>query len=196
MPAASTLLILTEGGGWEPGLGDPTIFGWVSVFGYFAAAYACLRARRDVLVRRSDAPRLALAWLALGAGLVVLGVNKQLDLQSLVTVVGRRFAMRDGWYEERRLYQLWFIRGSVIAAAAGTVTVIWWLRAHIRELWLAAVGGGFLAAFVIVRAASFHHVDALLQDDVLGVPVNALLEIGGIALVGLAAAHAPRDATR
>jgi len=31
-------------GGWEPGIGDPTFFGWLAVLLYFAAAYLSYRA--------------------------------------------------------------------------------------------------------------------------------------------------------
>ena len=38
-----------------------------------------------------------------------LGVNKQLDLQTLFTQLARDLAMAQGWYEERRRYQVAFI---------------------------------------------------------------------------------------
>jgi hypothetical protein len=39
-----------------------------------------------------------------------------------------------------------------------------------------------ITAFVVVRAASFHHVDLLLHGGPL--PLNLVLELGGIVLVG------------
>src|SRR5688572_30217832 len=35
---------VAEEGGWEAGIGDPTLFGWLAVLAYFAAAYLAYRA--------------------------------------------------------------------------------------------------------------------------------------------------------
>ena len=48
----------------------------------------------------------------------------------------------------------------------------------------AGAGAVFLVVFVVVRAASFHHVDILLRSEALGLRVNALLELSGIACIG------------
>jgi hypothetical protein len=40
-----------------------------------------------------------------------------------------------------------------------------------------------LGAFVLVRTASFHHVDVLLGFSWNNIAVNALLELGGIGAI-------------
>jgi len=40
-----------------------------------------------------------------------------------------------------------------------------------------------LGAFVVLRAASFHHVDAMLNLNFSQIRINALLELGAIAVI-------------
>ena len=180
-------LALMTARGWEPGIGDPSIMGWVTVAAYVLAAALCCR-RFVVAGAKSGRAGDRLFWLALAAILLLLGVNKQLDLQSWFTQVGKHLAREHGWYEQRRQVQMWFVvgvaaMGVVALGAACLVGRRWW-----RQGSLALVGLAFLLAFIVVRAASFHHVDLLLRTSVLGVRVNVLLELSGIVCIMVAAA--------
>jgi len=127
--------------------------------------------------------RLRTLWLGLALVLLLLGINKQLDLQTALTEMGRMMARSEGWYGMRRAVQVVFILG---VAAAG-----WWLfrsvlllaRGNLRQMRTVLLGTVFLLCFVTIRAASFHHMDRLLGLHFGGVKVNALLELGGIAFV-------------
>jgi hypothetical protein len=41
----------------------------------------------------------------------------------------------------------------------------------------------FVVTFVLVRASSFHRMDELISWRILGLRMNWLLELGGIALI-------------
>jgi hypothetical protein len=177
-------LVQTSDGGWAPGIGDPTFFGWLTVACYFGAAYWCFRARQNALALGPNAHRLAYAWLALLAGMVLLGINKQLDLQSLLTVIARQNAQEFGWYEDRRTYQAALIVGLMLAGLGGGAWAAWYMRKHLKHFGWAGAGAIFLAVFVVVRASSFHNVDVALRSDSLGLRLNVILEIAGIACIG------------
>jgi len=51
---------------------------------------------------------------------------------------------------------------------------------------LALLGATFLIAFVLIRAASFHHIDRLITSSIFGFRWNWILEMGGIIVVLLA----------
>ena len=53
-------------------------------------------------------------WNALAVGLLLLGINKQLDLQTALTELGKILAARQGWYEHRQRVQIDFIIGVVL----------------------------------------------------------------------------------
>ena len=170
-------------GRWSPGIGDPTVAGWVTVIAYVAGAYLCGRA-----YRRSHQKPERRAWLLLAVGMLALGLNKQLDLQTALTEAGRSVAVQQGWYEGRRVVQAAFV--LAVAAFALLVAAWLWLQARRGSVALrrAFIGAVALGAFVVIRAASFHHVDLLLGRSLLGLRLNVLLELGGIAWVAVGAA--------
>jgi hypothetical protein len=183
-------------GRWHPGIGDPSWTGWLTVAAYALAAGLAWLAFRSC---RSEAARLErsephqaanerrLAWFWLIACLTVtaLGVNKQLDLQSLFTQTLRDAAHMQGWYDDRRRYQFRFVLAIAGAAVAGVGTMGWVLRPVLARVWIGILGLGWITGFVIIRAASFHHVDTFLRS--ISHAGNVAFELSGIAMVAAGA---------
>lgn len=171
-------------GTWSPGIGDPSFGGWLTVALYAAAAWATWRVLRDwdmlppVVARREK-----WFWHMLFLGLVMLGINKQLDLQSALTEIGRMLADQQGWYENRRQVQVAFIVGIGLMGGtvfAATLNLIW--GAPAATLW-ALLGSAGLMLFVVIRAASFHHIDEMLGRDISGLRINWMLEMGMLLVI-------------
>src|SRR5262249_10354422 len=98
-------LALTDGAQWHPGIGDPTFVGWLTVIAYFVAAVLCVWRT----LREKFSSSRQIFWGILSVMMVLLGINKQLDLQTWLTITGRNLAQTEGWYERRRAFQFWFI---------------------------------------------------------------------------------------
>ena len=167
-------------GSWSPGIGDPTFAGWLTVFAYFAAAFLCFLAARRLGVR--DTGELTF-WRLLALGLVALGINKQLDLQSAATEFGRWLLRRQGLYDQKRELQRMFIAAVLVISLGCGAALTWAIRRSPVSTKVAGVGLCLVLAFVVVRAASFHHFDHLLGVRLLGLELNWVLELGGIAVV-------------
>jgi hypothetical protein len=171
---------------WHLGVGDPTWLGWLTVVGYGVAAAVCMLAGRRVVGRE----RL---WWWVVAGLMVgLGVNKQLDVQGLVTEVGRVMARRQGWYRERREVQQWAVFGMLGAAVLFGGLVVCGFWGFWRRNLLLLAGGVVLFGYLAVRAISIHHMDVVLRTRMVGVKTSVVLELTGITLISLAALSAQR----
>ena len=203
--------------------GDPTIVGWITVAAYLIAASLCLRVYRRLpspsapfgalvgamvaLVpvlwaltgrarRLATLPahaRLRGLWLSLAILLLLLGINKQLDLQTALTEVGRILAHQEGWYERRRVVQFALIVAILLAGAYGLRTILLLARGSLRSMRAVLAGTLALVCFVVIRAASFHHVDTILGLRFAGLKANWILELGGIAFVGFGACEAARE---
>lgn len=122
-------------------------------------------------------------WIYVAAFMTFLGFNKQLDLQTLVTEIGRSFAFSSGWYDERQTVQFIVILGLALAAICAACILFWTFRRLAVEVKMAAIGICLLGAFIVIRAASFHHADRFLGQFVIGVRWNAVLELGCILFV-------------
>ncbi len=172
---------------WRPTIGDPTAMGWFTVFAYGLTAFVAWLAAR----RAGNAPGLANGskglWLLVSALMALLCVNKQLDLQSLVTDIARVIAWHQGWYQERREYQRWFVLAAVAGSGLITLLVLAGFWKFWFQHWLLGCGLAFLLTFIVVRAISFHHFDAILKHKIGGMKMNWILEIGGIGLIFIAA---------
>jgi hypothetical protein len=177
-------------GRWRPGIGDPTVLGWVTVAAYLFAALGCgLAAWREPMADGTRRPRARPSrfWLALAVLMLALGVNKQLDLQSLVTQIGRDVISAWGLYSERRELQFGFIVAVAMTCAGALGAFFWAARRTLKRRWPAIAGILFIMGFVVIRAASFHNVDAFLAARLGGMKWNWILELGGIAVVAVAA---------
>jgi hypothetical protein len=170
-------------GSWSPGIGDPTIVGWITTFLYFVTVVQMWR-----VMRRIDRVSFEwTVWRVLLVCMLALGINKQLDLQTALTEGGRILAHQQGWYENRYEVQKMFIAALCGAAVTGCIAVAVLAYQMPGLTRLALCGFIVLAAFVLIRAASFHHVDILLSQSTFGLKYNWILEIGGILLVLLSA---------
>lgn len=177
-------------GRWTPGIGDPGVIGWLTVALYLLAAGACAVAARRASRDRDGAWRY---WAVIAVSMLALGVNKQLDLQSLFTQLMRDDSLRHGWFAERRTLQLAFILAVAAAGAMMALLIRRRLAMLHRNIRLAAWGVCLIYTYVLIRAASFHHVDRFINGDILGARWNWILEIGGIAVVIVAAIRACTD---
>lgn len=175
--------------GWTPEIGDPSLMGWFTVAAYYCTAILCVlcakcaHKRLPPLFQKSH----HLFWWIAAVFLLALGINKQLDFQSLLTVIGRDIAQSGGWYHSRRAIQQLF----VLLLAISSLFIGFAFFLNYRGVWknnrLACIGIAFLLVFVVVRAASFHYVDVLIGVRIAGFRVNWILELGGIFCILLSA---------
>jgi hypothetical protein len=188
------LLAFTENDHWRAGIGDPTVAGWITVAAYFLASFFCWKAARANLKQGSN--REATFWFLFTAFLLLLGINKQLDLQTWFTLFGKHLAQDEGWYGSRRIVQAIFI-ALVAFIGFGSLLLFWRLaRGKIRHYRLALFGAISLGCFIVIRAASFHYVDKMLGVRLSYLRLNFILEVGGIICVGIAAFKSSREFIR
>ena len=79
---------MTQNFDWEPGIGDPTIGGWITVVLYFLAGASCWKTTGIVLRQSRGQYSDGYVWRAISVVFFFLGINKQLDLQSAMTELG------------------------------------------------------------------------------------------------------------
>jgi hypothetical protein len=196
MAELSSLLVTGADGRWQPGVGDASTFGWVTVLAYFLVAALALRAFLLHRGAANEPPRvswppvhdealLVRFWGLVTLTMVVLGINKQLDLQSWIAQLGRDLAHDQGWYERRRIVQGLFILAVGALGGLATAALAFSMRRVLHRVRAAVIGLGALITFVIIRATSLHHIDALLGRG--RIRLNWVLELGGIGLIALSA---------
>lgn len=143
---------------WHVTIGDPTVAGWVVCALYAGAAVTAIvvlqRARFDQNHRRQT----RVLWGTIAVVMAALALNKQLDLQSLLTALGRCLAQDQGWYEDRRLVQRDFMIALASLAAMAGGALFWMLRGSLRQNLLPLSGMAALASFIVIRGGHFFHI--------------------------------------
>jgi hypothetical protein len=170
---------------WRFTLDNPNFLGWTVVAAYFAAAACCIRAGLKSR-NNSQTPLLGLWWL-FAVVLVMLGINKQLNLQTLMIVIGRIIFNAAGWYGARRQAQLVFTV-AFSAFSFGALVLLWrYCGAFFRQNQLVLAGAIVLVLFVVMRAASINHAVALRLFNFNDDQWAWILEISGSLLIAAGA---------
>ena len=170
---------------WHMGMNDPDIHSWVAVGGYVLGAVLAFRASRAA--QRSGDLFAHRFWQIVCATLLALGINKQLDLHVLLIDLGRNLALGNGVFAERRQIQRLFMLAIAISAGlalVGAALIAW--RRH-RTIGWALAGIAVTGAYGFLRAASFTHVDRLIETVAPGMESPWPIEIAGIVITALAA---------
>ena len=160
-------------------VGDPTVLGWATFILYLLAAWLSFRSAKT---GRTE-PEFARSWRVLALLLLLLGLNKQLDLQTSLFALGRRLATAAGIYEHRRSIQLAFFIGLMVGLIAVVIACFKTLAAFTARHRVCVTGFGLVCAYAFVRAALFDHVDAMLGFDLEKLPGIWGLEGGGVILI-------------
>jgi len=112
----------------------------------------------EALHAPTRSPEVARIWLGLALLILLLGINQQLDLQTLLIQGGRALAEAEGWYAYRRLVQRTFFGLFAFGFLLLASLAAWRCRAFLNRHRLVTLGLAILIGFVLIRAADFNHV--------------------------------------
>lgn len=159
---------------------------WTTVAGYLLAALVSARAagHARALGKANDRS----FWRNIAVLLVLFAINELLDLQTLLTLLGRAHAKANGWYERRRMVQHAFVLALGVSAISAGLVMLGLTRRRHPTIRLALAGIGFIGVFVLLRAASIHHLDELLGRGAPEFNWGSWQEVIGILIVAVAAA--------
>lgn len=178
---------------WHFQYDNPTVLGWSVVAFYGIAALSCVVAAMlscsgsNLDPEHGQGRRNAGIWWLLALALAFLGVNKQLNLQTMMIVVLRHFSFVDGWWGRRRAAQLVF--SVVFGLGVGLLLI--WLASRYRDFFhenrQVFWGVVILGVFVALRAATINHADTYLRINLRDEHWAWILEISGSILIGIGA---------
>jgi hypothetical protein len=169
---------------WQASIAHADAADWVTVTAYLVAAILCSSAARHAWLQRNS--RENLFWRFTAVLLLFLGINELLDLQTLLTMIGRANAKANGWYPDHRKIQYIFVVALAIGAVIFGAVILWLTRRMHYAVRLALGGLVFIALFILLRAASFHHLDEILGRGATEFPLGSIQEMAGILLIATA----------
>ena len=160
-------------------IGDPTIAGWLIFFAYLAVVYRCYLQYTKVKVGFLDHN----FWLVIGVFLLLLCINKQLDLQTVFEASMKELAQSHGWYAQRRMMQSVFIGLLSISLLTGLVVLRSVLAKACQQHKAVCLGVLLLCVFIVLRAAAFNHLSFLNTQTYWGFNAHSLLELTALCVM-------------
>ncbi|MFO0943147.1 MAG: hypothetical protein U0930_20620 [Pirellulales bacterium] len=150
---------------WKFGINDPTLIAWIIVVGYLVAMWYCWRVARSTRNCHSSSmettdstsatfagklfrSRACLLWYLLGAIMLLMGVNKQLDLHSLIVP---RIQKALFWNEYWSVNAVIFVVVTSFLAITGLIVGIRLLMRQSHRLQLAYLALATLLTLEMVR---------------------------------------------
>ncbi len=160
---------------WLSRSGDHTFWSYVITFAYivtFLMAFAYVRRVR------AEGKQYFL-WICITVFLFLMGVNKQLDIQTLILMSGRWFVFDLGIRHYWRLFHYVFFYGLIgLFMIAGILVLIKTGRVMLRSL-LSAAGVLLLLLFIIMRANYIYmqHIHSLELAGITFIFVDLVIKL-------------------
>ncbi len=125
---------------------------------------------------------MAPGWWTVAAVALLLGINKNLQMQTVLIASCRAIAVAQGWIDSRRALQQAFVVVLFLATALTAIGLTCTLRQFLKQNVTLATGLALVVVYSFFRAAEMNHV------ELLGVgrsTSDALwpLEVAGVALM-------------
>src|SRR5690554_2633422 len=111
---------------WQSAVAGADLADWATVAAYLFAALLSAQTARQAWLRRQTRDRVF--WQICAVLLVLLGINELMDMQMLLTSVGRAYAKADGWYGDHRRVQYLFVVALASAAGLAGIAMLWLTR--------------------------------------------------------------------
>lgn len=179
-------------------IGDPGITGWINTIAYFIAVLLCVACARRSPLRLPTAncfPERKF-WWALALVLLLLGFNKQLDLQSILGPLSEALLGSHEWDSIRPILQIIFVP---VAAMTGILLFLYilfrtWGSWHHHALTLAGIG--LIVFYICLRIAMFYFFGNIVPYE-FAWPHRWAYELAGIVLIAVSASlhHRRNQAT-
>jgi len=116
-------------------------------------------------------------WWMMVAILILVGINKQLDLQMLLADFGRTYSKYHGWYDQREPIQRRVLALGACVGMAGLLGVGYKLKRAPKSTWFALCGVIFLGVNILIHLVSLHWAEHMLGSPIMGVSLENALEI-------------------
>ncbi len=153
---------------WLRLLGDNYFWGWAITIAYAVAII--LACHRYLSLKEKDQPKIRAFWLLIAIVLLLLGINKQLDFQTLFFLIAQRMdAVLQRWglslgisHGHGRRFQSGFLVETIMlifvffGTIIGTITVIKVFWGYFSRMSREATGLGLLVLFTFLRTLAIY----------------------------------------
>jgi hypothetical protein len=173
-------------GYWIRYAGDFTFTGWFITAIYFIVFLLCILylSKLNKNPAKHEKPYVHFRIFLTGC-IFLLGLNKQIDIQLLITDIGRTYSQAHGWYETRKYFQVEFLAVFSTIGLGLFFILCKALKNIWRSVFLPVTGLFILFSFVIIKASSLHILEHYFDKRIGGFNLFDISELTGLLCIGL-----------
>lgn len=160
---------------WWLRLGDPGITGLGMTALYFVVVFFMFR---HLFSLPAGGERSM--WGVASVIVLLLALNKQLDLQHYMNKVGYCTFYRSGMMSEKDAAQSDFGALVLLLAAIGTAALIWIFRRHLAANLPLIAGLALIALYLAMQVSRFEHLAGGLLQRLAQLRVHRIIEAAGL----------------
>ncbi len=168
---------------WNPAFGDLDRAGIILTGGYIAAVLAVTAVALHAPFPPATRQRERVFWTLAALGLLILAVNKQLDLQVYATDALRCIAQADGWFDRRRMVQAVITVLAVAAALVLAFVLLRLLSGTYRRSAVLLCGLAFLTFLILLRIIAANHMQETFRTGWLTFWLYRRMEAAALAVI-------------
>ncbi len=167
-------------GYWKDKRGDYSFSGWIITFLYVF----CFCVLLVFIFKTSFANTVdRVVWCTICGVILLFAINKQLDLQMLITDIARTAAKEYQFYDVRKPFQIRIISLFASLGFSTFILLLYLLRKSHRSIFLAMGGMICLFSFLVLRLISYHKIEVILNRSIGAFNLFGGIEVFGIFLI-------------
>lgn len=161
-------------------LSDFTVWSWVINIAYILTFIISIYFLRRI--RNLKNKEFRFLWICIAAILLLLGINKQLNFQTLLIIVGRSLANKHGWIENSRKIEMLFAAIFCLGIGIMGTLVLFRIRHILSKAWIEITGIALLLGFTVIRAGQIDHIGKAEKLQSMLIHIHAI-ELTGILII-------------
>jgi len=114
-----------------------------------------------------------------------MAINRIFDLDITFAETSREIAKTHGWYDQRYTFQIFSVAVIAVAGLSFFILIESKITNGISHYRLILNSVVFLAAFIFIRAISYHPVDQILNWQIGRYRIGSIFESGCISFIGV-----------
>jgi magnesium-transporting ATPase (P-type) len=163
---------------WLSLSGDTTFWSWIITFTYIAVIIMSFIYTRKIREEKS----LHLLWMVISVFLLAMGINKQLDFQTLIIMSGKYIARESGLISYGRELERALAGAVSLVVLAIMIVIFSKTRKILKKAKTALTGVGLLLFFTFIRIGSITGIRSALILQYIISHIHAL-EFFGLLII-------------
>lgn len=164
---------------WLSRSGDHTFWSWIITIMYLVVIFLALFYTSRIKAEKKQ----HFLWVCFSLFILAMGINKQLDFQILLTMVGKSIAWNMELLDFSRLIWKTLAVGILVTVTTVGIIILYQSRTILHKEKLSLLGVSVLLFFTLIRVGSISHIRIAIILQYLVISKIHAVELLGLLII-------------